>query len=287
MTDLRLLADTFRMFSRIMENEAKENPSCRSLSHHPYEYYQMANYLLEVARSCILPRGWCEAFSLPSTLQVTNCESVGSHTYLMSTMMELLLRSGVKQKVMRNGYARDGYNYLEIMEAVRLHDLPENAIGDWLDNGDRDEEEKSKLEDTWYESFRVNYPDCNRNLVEMAYQLLLDMRLKQSPTGKMLYMADKTALVIAALAYDKAGHPFVMHIGAANASERDKQEMCICEWQEAGYRKASEMFTTDILHIREITQYDETGFFTAVLVMCTLIVNGKWYDWREKDYEYP
>ena len=287
MADLRILADTFRTFTHVMEKEAKYNPSCRPHSHKPYAFYQTAQYLLEVAHSCIMPRGWCEAFGVTSPLGDFTTESVGAHTYLIQTMVALMLRSEVGHKFLHHGCTNDDFDYLEIMEAIRLHDLPENAIGDWLDNGSRDESDKFALEDNWYSEFKQNYTTRERRLGKFAYDILMGMREKQGPTGKMLYAADKTALIITALAYDRAGHPLTMHIGNPNASERDKQEMCICEWHEAGNRKASEMFTTDVFHIREITQYDETGFFTALVVMCTIIVNGKWYDWRKMDYEYP
>ena len=206
----------------------------------------------------------------------------------MSVMVNMMLRSEAGKKFIKNGFTKDAYTYSEIMEAIRLHDLPENTIGDWLDNGTRDESEKAKLEDDWYKEFKEFYPEREEKFIKMTLCLLEDMRKKDRSTGMMLYMADKTALVIISLAYDWIGHPHTMFIGSTKASERDRQEMAICDWQNAGYRKATEMFTTDIFHIREITQYDETGFFTALLVMCTLIVNnGKWYDWREKDYEYP
>ena len=60
--------------------------------------------------------------------------------------------------------------------------------------------------------------------------------------------------------------------------------MEICGPHKSGFYKASEMWTIDHLKIRELIRLDDDGFFTALIVMYTLMVNGKWYSWREKDY---
>lgn len=60
--------------------------------------------------------------------------------------------------------------------------------------------------------------------------------------------------------------------------------MKMCERVTDYAYKASEMWTIDYLKIRKIVDLDTSFFFTAIVVMATLLVNKKWYDWREKDY---
>ena len=38
------------------------------------------------------------------------------------------------------------------------------------------------------------------------------------------------------------------------------------------------------LQMRKLVQYDDTGFFTALIVMYTLQIHNYWYSWREADY---
>ena len=60
--------------------------------------------------------------------------------------------------------------------------------------------------------------------------------------------------------------------------------MFICDYCENGYYKASEMWANDYFMTRKIWQHDIFGFATALLIMITLIINGKWYKWREQEY---
>ena len=44
------------------------------------------------------------------------------------------------------------------------------------------------------------------------------------------------------------------------------------------------MWAVDFFKMRKFNELDGSGFFTAIIVMYTLIVKGHWYTWREKDY---
>jgi hypothetical protein len=44
------------------------------------------------------------------------------------------------------------------------------------------------------------------------------------------------------------------------------------------------MWAIDYFKMRELEQYDDTGYFTALIVAYTLAVNGHWYIWRDHDY---
>ena len=281
---LKSLADMFREYSRIMEAESAYNPACKKLSTYASDIYRDSKYLAEIARSCLLPRGWCANFGLGGSENFVN-ESVGAHTYLMSTLVDLFLRSEAGRDFIRDGFTEDSYAYQEIMEAIRLHDLPENAIGDWLDNSTRDEAKKMALEDDWYTAFRDSYDYCQRGLYDEAVKILTDMRNKDHPTGRLLFAADKYSLIIATLTCDWLGHSPSMKKDSPEAAGRDHEEMDYCDHREDGVFSASEMFTIDILRLRKLYQFDDTSYFTAILVMFTLMTKGRWYDWRNKNYE--
>ena len=40
----------------------------------------------------------------------------------------------------------------------------------------------------------------------------------------------------------------------------------------------------DFLKVGKYQDYDRTGYFTSLIVMCTILINGEWYRWREKAY---
>lgn len=117
--------------------------------------------------------------------------------------------------------------------------------------------------------------------------LLAEMEGKNSPTGRMLYCADKLALIIISLCYDEAEIPPTRHPSDPNITERDRREMLTCGYHpnDDDIYYASEMWTVDYFKIRRLNQYDDTGSFTALLIMCTLICNGEWYAWRKQDYK--
>ena len=288
-----VMSKLFVEYTRIMKNEAQLRPACKYFISHPADIYQAANYIAEIAKASILQRGWCHSFGLTDNYEIA-FESDGAHTNLMMAMVDRALAAVHGAKFEDYTKAYEGFSYRDIMEAVRLHDLPENDIGDWLDNGSRDEEEKTKLENHYYASFQFHYYEQEEGHYYRARRLLDEMRERkpEQELGRLLYSADKASAVIAALTYDaiakKKNKDVViapaMHESASHASERDREEMELCDFSEDGYKKASEMFTVDILHIRQINEYDDTGFFTALIVMYTLMVNGHWYKWREKDY---
>lgn len=74
-------------------------------------------------------------------------------------------------------------------------------------------------------------------------------------------------------------------------TERDMAEINVIwgdkekpiDWRRKFF--ASEMWAIDYFKERGIINYDETGYFTSLVVMVTLMMNnGKWYQWREQDY---
>ena len=301
MEDTKELLKLFREYTRIMENEAMFKPACKRFATRPYDIYRATKYLAEIAKASVLLRGWCSIFNLASN-KIVAYESDGAHTNLMMAMVDRALVAVYGPNYEGCTKATEGYTYREIMEAVRLHDLPENSFGDWVDNGERDGELKLKLENGYYNQFQGNYTEDEGAFISKVRQIIDEMNEKEHPfsIGRLLYAADKYSAVIIALSYDaktKQAEEYedenvlaeisvpAMHRSFLLASKRDHDEMDLCDYEAEGYSKASEMFTTDILHIRDLNQYDDTGFFTGVIVMQTLMVNGRWYNWREKDYE--
>ncbi len=245
------------------------------------EIYSTTLRILEVAKSSALPRSY--GFRYRMTLKELRVllESVGAHANLAGAMLSAALRYWYGPE---NAETIDGYTSDEAAEAMRLHDLPENEIGDIPDNGARDEEEKLAREREYFQRFKQLYPPREQDFAKRVMRLLVEMDMKSTETGRMIYVADKASALIMTLVFDLLGCSPVMCVDDPEATERDKIEMAICDGDFDGYRRASEMWAIGYFRIRETQQYDDTGFFTAVIVMMTLIVNGRWYSWREKDY---
>ena len=75
-----------------------------------------------------------------------------------------------------------------------------------------------------------------------------------------------------------------MDIDYEYASALDKKAMVMCDNINNNRCRASEMWTISFFKLKNNILFDRTGYFTALIVMMTLDVNGKWYDWRTKEY---
>ena len=171
------------------------------------------------------------------------------------------------------------------MEVVRLHDMAENVTGDLPDNGNRDEQRKNRHELRYLKDYLEVFSGKGKDLRIKISRLFQEMQNQTSPTGKMIYLADKVAALIITLCLDHLGHPPMILEDSDYASERDRQEMTMCDFcSDFHAYKASEMWAVDFFVMRDLVRFDEDFFFTAILVMATLMVNGKWYSWREKMY---
>ena len=269
-------------YKRIIANEDR----LINAQWHPYkplDIYNAAIRVLETGKQSLVLRGYHGIYGLTMRNQSIAYESVGGHVNLMSEIVDQFLAHGFGQNV-DNKRQPFGHSYRAIMNAVRRHDLPENEIGDIPDNGSGNPSVKRYREQLYYASYALLSSDY---LVESdleTYELLQQMEEKKTCVGKMLYTADKVSATIATLCYDLHGSEPRMRLDEPVASERDKKEMAACDDKRHGSCRASEMWTVDYLRERSITQYDEYGFFTALLIMATLLVHKKWYDWREKDY---
>lgn len=243
--------------------------------------------LIEIGKSTRIERSYISRYGISSRGFAEEC--VSSHTNLLSAIVDRALVTiygpDFGQPESKHPRTVDGYSYRDIMEAIRLHDLPENVIGDIPDNGDRDEQDKSARERQYFVQYVDYYDTTDFQLGTHVLRLLYQMDNPSSPTGGLLKLADKTAATLMALIYDLLGHPPLMRISDPLASPRDIEEMHLCDYVDAkGYRRASEMWTIDHLHIRQFNALDSSGFFTSLIVMATLVIHAHWYSWRERDY---
>jgi hypothetical protein len=190
-----------------------------------------------------------------------------------------------------------GFNRRHIQDAARIHDLPEIYYGDTRDDGIRDEAAKQYLERKFFQEYVKFLPENQKNPI---LALLQEMEEKSTPAGKLLYVADKAAAPITALAYENKYAEREMGtermrsklprftLGELNPDSRNYRlaVKVLGMSPTKDIRNLSELWIADYLQCgRNIARYDETGVMTAVLVMSALIVNGgKWYSWREKAY---
>lgn len=254
----------------------------------PEEIHTMVWRLYEGAQQEFVSRSYNTRYNL--TKEKIVYESVAAHTNLMNTLVTHALdyTYGGQEFGMANGLQTtvDGYTYREIVEATRMHDLPENEIGDIPDNGARDETKKVQDEFRYFQRYLDSYVrESDSRFRCRVLDLLQHMYNQDSPTGKLLFLADKVSAFIATLCLDRFIKMPMMNRYSSEASERDQLEMSNCDYVYNGaYFSASEMWTMDFLAIRKTVELDETMFFTAVLVMATILSHGEWYSWRNRDY---
>ncbi len=270
-----------RQYNNIMTEEAKLHAENWDIVN-AKEIWGTALQILEYTKASTVLRSYNWNYGLTDPEARTTLESDGGHTNLMSAIVDraLAYRYGPHLR-----FTEDGYTYREIMEAVRRHDLPENETGDIPDDGARDEVAKSESDTAYQLKFSRLSPSRELESEKRIRCLLAEMDGQSSPTGKLLYLADKVSAVIAVLACDALGQFPAKHITADDLTVRDIAEMRLCDIEIAYHSYlASEMWSIDYFKARRLVKYDEIGFFTALIVMFTLQVHGRWYSWREADY---
>lgn len=172
----------------------------------------------------------------------------------------------------------------EIDEAILIHDLPENIFDDIPDNGSRDELQKLKEENIYYTEFLEYYAPYDHTFVTHIAQLLCEMNAKSTEIGRIIYLADKLSAIIMMLAYDDLDLFPRAKPSESSLSSVSQIEIELCELGKNDSILLSELWTVDFLYGRKLTQYDDTGFFTALLAMATLLTHNRWYNWREAQY---
>lgn len=248
------------------------------------EFLDITSQILEVGYLALVPRVYITRYNMAETYRAF--ESVSAHTLLVQTMVDRALALRYNPGFKRT---TDRYSYREITEAIRRHDLPEIIINDQPDNGTRDDKGLAKEERKYWRFFSKLSPKREVDFEKKVNSLLLDIQEQRSSTGRMLYVADKASAIIAALCcdYKKVGPTMQLNDPVASANEVSAMQTCDrCD--KNGYFRASEMWTVDFLKTRKLYQYDNSGFFTALIVMATLSTHhNKWYRWRERDYMQP
>lgn len=209
------------------------------------------------------------------TEEIMAYESVAAHANLVSAIVDYALDY-------INGFGIMGLQYSRrtFAEAIRMHDLPENITGDTPDNSTRNEDEKNKEDDDYFRNYISLHPD-NVTYRADTLQLLTEMQYQSSPEGKIIYLADKLSAIIMNLQYDRSGHSPTATSTDPGISPHNQEAMKICDTVLDGDRYLlSEVWTIDFLVQRRLNRHDETGFFTALLVMSTLLCHeGNWYQW--------
>lgn len=244
------------------------------------EMYGIAKQIGEFSESALVLRSYNNRYGLTKTERAY--ESVGAHTNIVAAIADRAL-DWYKQT--ESPILNEGYSYREIMEAIRLHDLPENLIGDIPDNDSYNAAEKQKDERLYYDVLYRQYSPQNVEFIKKVKRLLDEMEEKSSITGRLIYCADKVAAVMITLQYDLNENSPILK-KTSHPSARDLKEMSLCDKKVRNGCRASEMWTIDWFKARKLIQYDETGFFTSLIIMRTLQVNECWYHWRENDYHH-
>ena len=280
MTNKHKLPEIKDVFMQIIE---QENELCGSKWPHPTltaeEAYNTVLQIAEIAQSSTVSRSYNRIYNHDEREFAP--ESVAGHSNLFQVLYDRFL-----VYLYGDGFIKteSGYYYREIMEAIRRHDLPENEIGDLPDNG-RIYPNKSEQENKYWAEYRNLSPDRYSESERRIEELLYDMRSKETDIGKTLFVADKASAIIHALLCDNNGYPPTMSRHSEYATSKDKYLISTCDaLANNGEHYASEMWSVDYFVCRKIAEEDKFGFFTAIIIMFTLMTKGKWYVWRKKQY---
>lgn len=280
-------------FQDIMLNELQirlESPTwtprTRKMLEKPEMIYNVVWRIFEICKLNFVPRSYNSSYGLDDSEIVY--ESVGAHTNLALNIMEHAISFCYGEDFGRleeaSFFSVDGYSYRDMVEVMMLHDLAENMFGDVPDNGDRNEALKDYEEFKYIKKYVSTFPDAEHTRKANILDLFRDMQRHNNSTGRLLYLSDKVAALIVTLCLDAMGHAPILSPSSKYASMRDRQEMDVCDFCLNGKYRASEMWAIDYFEMRYIVELDRTFFFTAIVAMATLMVNGRWYSWREKDY---
>ena len=233
--------------------------------------------LLEVAKNSTVLR--CGNTLGHLTKDTIAYESDGAHTNLVRTLVKYAMD-------FIYGWGANSPNYYreEIDEAALIHDLPENITGDIPDNRNRDEKKKQQVENAYIEEFMAKHRPRKAIHAHKVKKLLQEMERKSTPEGRLLYAADKLSAILMMLILDHLElypHAFP---GEAAICKMTDEELNFCTKRPDGSILLSDAWTIDFLHGRTLNRFDDYSFFTAILVMSTLLVKGEWYQWRYNQY---
>ncbi|MDO4752764.1 MAG: HD domain-containing protein [Candidatus Saccharibacteria bacterium] len=253
----------------------------------PEDFYNMVWRIFEVTKLGFLPRSYNKCYGLTDADFIY--ESVGAHTNLALSILEHAISFQFGEQFSRYHdlpfYTPDGYSYRDMVECILMHDLAENEIGDIPDNGGMDAEEKDKLEYKYFRDYIESYPGNQAARRNNLLALFRSMQRHDSQTGNLLYLSDKVSALMVTLCLDSIEKSPMICKDSEYLSARDYAEMSMCDFTtEDGRCKASEMWAIDFFEMRHIVDLDKSFFFTALIVMATLIVNNCWYSWRTKAY---
>ena len=286
--DKKVLFDEYNRIIALEEsisNGAYTAPTCG-----PDYILGLAEQLESIIRSGMVPRCCATRYGPLKKPREIAYESVSAHTNLVKAIVDRVLAYRYGSYFYSTG---DRFCYREIMAVIERHDLPENLIGDIADNGKRPDKSLAEIEHIFLREYSRSSPASETDFEKRVHDLQVIYEEKRGFSGRLIFTADKVAAILVTLGYDAIGFPPKMSTAFAGASEREKSAMKLCDFRTK-YRsilgdyeicRASEMWTIDFLKYRKLYQYDDTGLITAILVMETLIVNERWYSWREKDYQ--
>lgn len=272
----------YAQFSHIMEREsALHQCNCGDpfliQAFDPVDFDNLAYRLLEFAKNSTVLRSGDYTAGLTTNQRVH--ESDAAHTNLFRQLADYAMDYYYGWNA-----APPHYERREMDEAIAIHDLPENITGDIPDNRDRDEEEKIRIENSYFGSFLHRYDQSNRSHYRRIEYLLHEMNTQSSEAGRLLYSADKLSAILDRLLADRLEIYPRVDPDSPYLVKYSQEEKDFCTKQPDGKLLQSELWTVDYLYGRCQNAFDDTGIFTATLAMTTLLVHGKWYAWREMHY---
>lgn len=203
-------------------------------------------------------------------------ETVAAHSLLTEALFERALIENYGPDFGEPGAkvqkTEDGYTYREAIEAVKVYCLTSTQA-------DKDESEK-KL---FYSKYAGNY---NRGIsfAQQIIKLVESVDSPETPTAKMLKLADRTASIFMSLTKDRKNESDLITRGHPLLTEEERGALIKLPNFAGSSVKVSQFLLYKYFKMDKLTLLDDTGFFTAIIIAYVLNVSGTWPLWREEDY---
>lgn len=242
------------------------------------EMYNTAIQVMKMAKLNLIPEPYNKRY-MEDTPEYT-VDSINGHAMLTLAIVQKAL----DHKYWSNfTFTEEGYGLQEIFVAILAYGQIKATFPECTEDDPDDNEAiiADKIE-CMKAYFSLSPKRNTASIVYRVSKLLLEMEYKSSYTGRLLHIADYVATSIATLVCDNSGIDILMTPDYPHATKHDRERMILCDYAKNGACYVSEMSAIDYFKGQNIVAYDDYGFCTALLVMCTMLVNnGHWYSWRE------
>lgn len=164
---------------------------------------------------------------------------------------------------------------LDYLDMLRLHEMGENVLGDWPDNGNRDEKAKDQAEFAYLSTYLKFYPDAYRDKMLIIFK---EMQTKATERGRTLYCLDKTEAILQNLIYEAQGRGGDLDKRLTFIAESTTRDQW--EYEMTGSTKPADMWSFGFF--KKCAEYEHIKVFKDIIIAAALDIRGEPFAWLDK-----